>query len=137
MSLPATGRNLAPAGAPNGRRSLSCRAPTRSVGAAGITVSLLLYLPHAAEARPARCYTSDDGFYECEFVAGARGGFTISAPGKPIVILNIDTPGIAFGFARLGGRNVALPGRYHRSATDRACWENDATGSRVCAWGGF
>ena len=37
-----------------------------------------------AEARPARCSTSDDGAYPCDFRATGRdGSFVISAPGKP------------------------------------------------------
>jgi hypothetical protein len=106
----------------------------RSAGAAGLALSALLGMPDRAGARPALCFTSDDGFYDCDFIAGPQGSFTISAPGKPTIILDIDQPGIAFGFAELGGRSVALPGRYRRSGTDRACWDNDATGARLCAW---
>jgi hypothetical protein len=94
----------------------------------------LFCLVSVAEARVARCYTSDDDFYNCQFVADRQGGFRISAPGKPTIILNVDEAGIAFGFANFGGRNVFLPGRYLRSKTDPACWVNDATRAKVCAW---
>lgn len=91
----------------------------------------------AAEARPARCFTSDDGAYTCQFVAtDRRGSFRISAAGKPTITLQVDQdePGTAYGFANFGTRNVALPGRYLRSKADRACWDNDETGAKVCAW---
>jgi hypothetical protein len=98
-------------------------------------LSLFCCLIGAAEARLARCFTTDSGSYDCQFVATDRqGSFRISARGKPTIILNVDQPGIAFGFANFGARNVALPGRYLRSATDPACWVNDTTGTQVCAW---
>jgi hypothetical protein len=89
----------------------------------------------SAQARPARCYTTDDGNFPCEFRATARdGSFEISAPGKPTYILNVTEPGIAYGFVNLGGRNVALPGRYLRSRSEPACWDNNSTITRICAW---
>lgn len=98
-------------------------------------VALLCCLTDTAEARPARCFTTDDGFYDCQFVAtDPQGSFTISAPGKPTIILDIDVPGTAFGFADFGARNVALPGRYRRSDADPACWVNTETKTQVCAW---
>src|SRR4051794_23621128 len=54
----------------------------------------LFVLTSAAEARPARCFTSDDGPYACQFAAAdRRGSFRISAPGKPTILLNVDQPG--------------------------------------------
>ena len=95
----------------------------------------LLVLTSAAEARPARCSTSDDGPYACQFVAMDRqDSFRTSAPGKPTILLDVDQPGTAFGFANFGTRNVALPGRYLRSKADPACWVNDTTQVKVCAW---
>jgi len=92
-------------------------------------------LTSATEARPAQCFTTDDGTYACQFVATDRqGSFRMSAQGKPTILLNVDQPGTAFGFANFGSRNVALPGRYRRSKTDPACWVNDATAAKVCAW---
>ncbi|HEX2216187.1 MAG TPA: hypothetical protein VHG27_05775 [Xanthobacteraceae bacterium] len=88
-----------------------------------------------AEAKPARCFTTDDGNYDCRFVATDRdGSFEISARGKPTYVLTTIEPGVATGFVNLGARNVALPGRFLRSKRDRACWENDTTGVRICAW---
>jgi hypothetical protein len=99
------------------------------------TLSLFYCITDPADARLARCFTTDSGFYDCQFVTTDRqGSFRISASGKPTITLNIDQPGIAFGFAKFGTRNMSLPGRYLRSATDPACWVNDATGTRVCAW---
>jgi hypothetical protein len=95
----------------------------------------LCVLTSGAEARPARCFTTDDGTYACQLVATDRqGSFRISAQGKPTIMLNVDQPGNAFGFANFGTRNVALPGRYLRSKADPACWVNDATGTKICAW---
>lgn len=96
--------------------------------------AVLCGLTSAAEARSARCLTTDDGTYACRFVAtDRRGSFRISAPGKPTLTLNVDQPGTAFGFANYGTRNVFLPGRYLRSKADPACWVNDATSAKVCA----
>ena len=93
-------------------------------------------LADVAAAKSARCYTTDDGEYDCEFTStDSLGSFEISAPGKPTMILVIDSPGVAFGFADYGtGRNVALPGRFIRSDSDRACWANSDTGTEICAW---
>jgi len=88
-----------------------------------------------AEARPAQCFTTDDGRYACDFVATDRdGSFRITARGKPTYILEMIEPGVATGFVNLGTRNVSLPGRFFRSTSDRACWDNDATKVRVCVW---
>jgi hypothetical protein len=133
MSLRAKRRNLGATRMPNRIRDGRLRLPARWVGAA-LVVSAFLGAANDAEAGPARCFTSDDGFYDCDFSTGPQGGFTISAPGKPTLILEIDRPGIAFGFVELGGRNVPLPGHYRRSESDRACWDNDSTGARICAW---
>lgn len=110
------------------------RLPAWPVAAALLALSTFLGMANDAGARAARCFTSDDGFYDCDFAAGPRGGFTITAPGKPTFILDIERPGMAFGFVGLGGRHVPLPGHYHRNETDRACWDNDTTGARLCAW---
>ncbi len=89
----------------------------------------------AVEARPARCSTSDDGAYPCDFRATGRdGSFVISARGKPTYFVNMDGAGRAFVHADFGtGRNVALPGPYVRSPADRACWIYEGK-SRICAW---
>jgi hypothetical protein len=97
--------------------------------------ALYLVLSATAEARPARCFTTDEGRFRCDFRMTDRdGSFQISAPGKPSYILRIDQEGVAFGFANLGGRNTPLPGRYLRSKTERGCWVNDTTAAKICAY---
>lgn len=103
--------------------------------AACFAVAAVCTAADASVTRNARCFTTDTGAYDCAFIPGPQGSFTITAPGKPTIMLNMDEPGVASGFAEIGGRNVALPGRYHRNAAEPACWENDATRTRVCAWG--
>ena len=111
----------------------SFRTPRSAAYAAGALALCLAIGP--ADARPARCFTTDEGSFPCEFRATARdGSFEISAPGKPTYILTISERDVAFGFVRLGGRNVALPGRYLRSRTERGCWVNDTTAAKICAY---
>ena len=89
-----------------------------------------------AEAKPARCFSSDDGHYACDFrgVEG-NGSFIISAPNKPTITLMMDQAGVAYGFEEFsGGRNVRLPGQYFRSRQDPACWINNETNTKICAW---
>lgn len=88
-----------------------------------------------ASAKPARCFTTDDGYYPCDFKGLDRqGSFEISARGYPTYTLWVDSPGFAAGFLALSGRNVALPGMYVRQRDDRACWSNPETATRICAW---
>jgi hypothetical protein len=89
----------------------------------------------AADARPARCFTTDEGSFQCDFRTTDRdGSFEITAPGKPTYILTISEKDIAFGFVNLGSRNTPLPGRYLRSKTERGCWVNDTTSAKICAY---
>ena len=92
-----------------------------------------LALPGGAEARPARCSTADDGSYRCDFrLTNKDGSFQITAPGKPLYILNMDSPGVASGFVNLWNRNISLPGHYIRSKADPACWVGDDTKDQIC-----
>lgn len=87
-----------------------------------------------ADARPARCFTTDEGSFACDFRSTDRdGSFRISAPGKPTYMLTIAEKDVAFGFVNLGTRNVPLPGRYLRSKTQPECWVNDTTDAKICA----
>jgi len=97
---------------------------------------LILASATPASAKPAKCFTTDDGNYPCDFKAVDKAGsFTISAPGKPTFTLEVDSPGVAFGYADFGtGRNVPLPGQFTRSAEDGACWVNADTDTKICAW---
>jgi hypothetical protein len=107
----------------------------RGAAALAGAAAVLLAMAATAEARPARCSTTDDGAYACDFRAvGRDGSFVISARGKPTYYVNTDGAGGAFVHADFGtGRNVALPGPYVRSTADRACWlYEDKT--RICVW---
>jgi hypothetical protein len=96
--------------------------------------ALLLPMP-VAEAKPACCFTSDDGHYPCQFRGfGGDGSFEITAPGKPGFTLVMEGRGVAVGSISMFGVSRALPGRYSRSKKDPACWVNDTTKTRICAW---
>ncbi len=101
-----------------------------------LTILVTLFFIQLAQAKPARCFSSDDGNYNCDFQSiEGDGSFIISAPDKPTFTLMMDKPGIAYGFADFGtGRNVSLPGQYIRSTEDPGCWINDATQTKICAW---
>lgn len=106
----------------------------RAAAGTSLAVLLLCSAIGGAQAKPARCFTTDDGNYACDFRStGKDGSFEISARGKPTYSLVIESPDVAFGYVKLGGRNTALPGRYRRDAFDRACWINDTTAAKVCA----
>jgi hypothetical protein len=96
-----------------------------------------MLLPGAALAKDARCMTTDDGEYPCEFTStGANGSFEIKAEGKPTFMVEIESDEAAWVYAIFpgGGDSVALPGPYRRAADDRACWENPDTETRICAY---
>ena len=100
--------------------------------AVGVLVSATI-----AEAKSARCFTSDDGEYDCTFVStDSDGGFEISAPGKPTFYLLITEPGVAsvYGDYTGDGHNVMLPGSFQRSEDDPACWDNGETETKLCVW---
>lgn len=102
--------------------------------AAGLMALLLVA---EASAKDALCETTDDLAYPCTFeVLDDAGSFEISAKGKPTYQVWVDAPGLATVGAVFepGGRSVALPGVYHRSEDDGACWVSDATGTQICAW---
>lgn len=97
----------------------------------------LIVMAPAAKAGEARCFTTDDGNYNCWFEPfGGDGSFEISAPGKPTFTLFMQGNGEASASAVFepGGRSVALPGPYRRSKQDGACWVSSATGTQICAW---
>ncbi|HEX2019526.1 MAG TPA: hypothetical protein VGO17_11350 [Aurantimonas sp.] len=98
---------------------------------AGIVLPLL---STAAAAKPAQCFATDDGYFDCDFqMTDAAGSFTIEGPDATYILL-IDTPGHALGFVNLGTRNIPLAGTFVRESGDPACWANDAVGTRICAW---
>lgn len=106
---------------------------------AGMAVLLaaagMLALNVPAAAKPARCFTTDEGHYPCDFQSlDPDGSFEISAPGYPTFQLWMDQPGVATGFINLGDRQILLPGFYVREEADPACWANADTNTRICAW---
>lgn len=108
---------------------------TRRFIVPGVLAAALAAGSLPASAKPARCFTTDDGYFPCDFKGLDRqGSFEITARGYPVYTLWVERPGFAAGFVTLGGRSVALPGMYVRQGDDRACWSNPETGTRICAW---
>lgn len=102
---------------------------------AAVALAATLLAGAAAEAKPARCYNTDDEFYACEFAGyGGDGSFSISAPTKPTYTISIVGRGFADDYANYGDRNIPLPGTFHRDGGDRACWVSDATSFTICAY---
>ena len=102
-----------------------------------VAVTFMVLADGPAAAKSARCFTTDDGEYDCTFIAtDTDGSFEISAPDKPKFSIVISELGVAFVFGDYndGGGNVALPGRYLRSQGDPACWVNEDTEAKLCAW---
>lgn len=103
-------------------------------GAAALAAATAISAVPAA-AKKARCFTTDDGYFQCNFTGlDTRGSFRISAAGYPSYTLEIDQPGFAFGFVEIGGRSISLPGQYVRGSDDPACWSNPETNTKICAW---
>jgi hypothetical protein len=113
---------------------VTLRGTTRAALAAA-TIGGLMTAVSPALAKPAQCFTTDDGHYPCNFRGLDRAGsFVVTAPGYPTITVQIESAGKAWAFADFGTRNVALPGPYVRARDDRACWVNPDTGDRICAW---
>lgn len=107
----------------------------RFLSASGLALGAGLLAVSPASAKPARCFTTDDGYYACNFRATDRqGSFVISAPQKPTYTLEVDEPGFAYGFLNVGSRNISLPGQFVRGSDDPACWANPETSVKICAW---
>lgn len=86
-----------------------------------------------AQAGEARCNTSDDGIYACEFEQfGGDGSFIVSAPMRPTYTLEIVDDGVGEVFGDFGSGNRFLPGPFFRSQDDPACWVSEATGFALC-----
>ena len=97
------------------------------------------FAPHVligtAEARPATCFTDDEGRYRCDFRQfGGDGSFVVTAEGRPAYTVSLFERGAADGFADYGNGNIALPRPFYRSDQDRACWVSDATGFSICVY---
>jgi len=102
--------------------------------AAGLVVLGTAVAP--ALAKDARCYTTDDGYFDCNFKPLGEGSFEISAEGYPTFQVMMDSPGIAFASGQYepGGRFIGLPGTFTRNEDDGACWDNEETEVQICAW---
>ena len=88
----------------------------------------------AALAKPAECFSTDDGYFDCDFIITDSDG-SFEAHGAAVThSLVMDSPGRAFGYVNFGDRNISLPGVFVRETSDRACWRNVDTGARLCAW---
>ncbi|MBG1231720.1 hypothetical protein [Aestuariivirga litoralis] len=92
-------------------------------------------LPHAAEAKSARCYINTHGYFGCSFRSlGADGSFLIRGGDVAGFSMIMMDSGFASGFERFGSRNVPLAGTFVRDGGDPACWNNPELGMKVCAW---
>lgn len=99
--------------------------------------ALAALLAGPVAAKPATCFTSDDGRYPCDFRGfGGDGSFEISAPGTPTYIVSMQGRGVADAFVNFGPgeRNIFIQGPFIRSESDRACWVSEATQFRICAY---
>ena len=105
-----------------------------ATGLAAAAIAAIALSVAPADAKPARCFATDDGYFDCEFrTTDSQGSFVIDGP-DATYILNIDRPGFAYAFVNLGNRNISLPGMYVRQSDDPACWANPETNTKICAW---
>ena len=108
---------------------------SRKLRTLALATAALAALATAAEAKRARCFTTDDGYYACNYKKTDRAGsFQISARGKPTTILIIERPGFAYGFVNFGPRNISIGGEFVRQRDDPACWSNPEVNVKICAW---
>lgn len=88
-----------------------------------------------AVAKPAQCFTTDDGYYSCDFRGlDKAGSFRIQSRGYPSYVIEVYSNGRAYGYADFGSGSRPLPGEYIRSRKDGACWDNTVTDTQICAW---
>jgi hypothetical protein len=135
--VPGDGVGAANDGIDHGIRREMKLIPLRGAALSAVGALAFGFCAPAALGKDARCFTTDDGQYPCDFQSfGGDGSFTISAPGKPTFTLSMTGAGAASASAVFepGGRSVPLPGPFRRDAADAACWTSDSTGARVCAW---
>ncbi len=102
--------------------------------AAILVVSAVGFSQFAA-AKPAQCFSTDDGYYSCDFKGlDSAGSFRTRATGYPTYTIEIYDKGRAYGYGDFGSGNKSLPGEFIRSRADGACWDNTETGIQICAW---
>jgi hypothetical protein len=105
------------------------------VGCGLLAAVAVVGMSSVASAKPAQCFTSDDGNYNCNFTATDNAGsFEATASGYPTIWLNVESPGVAWITKDFGSGSTNLPGPYYRADDDRACWDNPDTGDRLCVW---
>lgn len=102
--------------------------------AAGVAFAGLFTAIAPAEAKSARCYSSRDGYYHCNFQAlDGKGSFTTWARGYPTYTF-VVRDGFAKGVRTWRGRDSMMRGLYVRSRDDGACWQNPENRTKFCAW---
>lgn len=97
--------------------------------------ALAIGIPSTAFAKPARCFTTDDGYFKCDFrKTDTAGSFEIKARGKPGFSMIIEASGLASGYLRINGRGIPINGAFVRQRDDRACWNNPGQNVKICVW---
>ena len=92
-------------------------------------------IPSLAFAKRARCFTTDDGYFSCQFKATDKAGsFEIKGRLTPKYSLVVDQPGFAFGYINFGNRGIPISGMFVRQRDDRGCWNNPEMNVKLCAW---
>lgn len=100
-----------------------------------IIALIVAFIPTLAEAKRARCFTTDDGYFPCRFTStSADGSFEISARGTPTYSLVMNQPGFAFGYINFGNHGTPISGEFVRQRDDPACWNNPDVNVKLCAW---
>ncbi len=92
-------------------------------------------VPSLAFAKRARCFTTDDGYFSCQFRATDKAGsFEIKGRSTPTYSLVVDEPGFAFGYINFGNRGIPISGMFVRQRDDGGCWSNPEMNVKLCAW---
>jgi hypothetical protein len=92
-------------------------------------------VPSVAFAKRARCFTTDDGYFSCQFRATDRAGsFEIKGRATPAYSIVVDRPGFAFGYINFGNRGIPISGMFVRQRNDPGCWNNPEMNVKLCAW---
>ena len=99
------------------------------------TALFLAVITAPATAKQARCFTTDDGYFSCDFKATDKAGsFEIKGGGTPTYSLIVDSPGFANGYINFGNNGVPISGMFVRQSDDPACWNNPEMNVKLCAW---
>ena len=96
----------------------------------------ILIVSDPSIAKSARCFTTDDGYYNCSFIlTDGDGSFEIFGPNQPSYSLIMNGPDEAYISLRFGtNRSISLVGRFYKSKKDAACWVNEGLETKICAW---